>query len=416
MLFIQRVFIVSILGLVFLTDNAFSQGGDVAERFSAFDPNSKVRVNHEPLSDYLAQTVFPVGRSHRILGEEKVETYRGSRIKTAKPLEPSRYEGGRLFIHAFTEDHDAFFKVYQEGLERLSERRSLSEFNKDQQLAYWLNLYNVIVINKIVEEYPIRRLKSLRSTKRRKKSFWDEKVTTVEGVPLSLKNIETILFNNFESPLVAFGLWQGSIGGPRLNNLAFTGSNVWNLLEENAVEFVNSNRGLRPPAGSRMSVSKFYEWVKPAFGTRDSDVLGFIKRYADSNFVPGIGSVSSLNYNLYNWVVADVMGGTLHQGTKTQMGGILNGRTRNVASAPDPHNRANTIGSSNGGVTGGNSNLFRLYKWVDTFEKTPLVGLPDSFLALLEGVLKNNRLPIPIITSTECAPGEDCSIEEVGDQ
>ncbi|MEE8294784.1 MAG: DUF547 domain-containing protein, partial [Sphingomonadales bacterium] len=261
--------------LVIISTTGFAQSAGVAERFSEHDPTSTVRINHQPLSDYLDLTVLPVGRSYGIMGDERPDTYRASRIKTSKALSPSRFEGGRLFVSAFAEEHKYFFEAYQNGLENLSNRRSLSTLNKNEQLAFWLNLYNVVVINKIVEEYPIQKLKNLRSTKRGKQSFWSEKVTTIEGVSLSLRDIERILFENFDAPEVAFGLWQGSVGGPALLNYAFTGRNVRRALEMNALEFVNSNRWLRPPTGSRMKVSKFYQWMQPAFGTSEDHILMF---------------------------------------------------------------------------------------------------------------------------------------------
>lgn len=389
----------AILGFFLISIPAFSQTTDLAERFSDFDPNSTFRINHKPLSDYLDATVFPVGRSYRILGNEKADSYRGSRIKTSKPLSPSRFEGSRLFISAFSEDHKAFFRSYQEGLERLSIRRPLKEFNQAEQIAFWLNLYNVIVINKIIEEYPIQNLKSLRSTKRGKKSFWSEKVTTIEGVPLSLLDIEHILFTNFDTPEIAFGLWQGSIGGPRLRNFAYTGSNVKRALENNAMEFVNSNRGLRPPKGSRVSVSKFYEWALPAFGTSADHVLQFIKKYSDPNFVDGVQSVTSLSFKIYEWQIADIMGGTKHTGQHTQMGGVL------TAGANQPDDGS--------GIKVGNDLMGLINAFMDTQPVGGTPGIPLHVNDLFFGIRQNTRQPIPIITTEECAPGDECNIEDI---
>lgn len=395
--------------LAILSSTGFSQSASVADRFSGFDPNSKVRINHQPLSDYLSQTVLPVGRSFQIMGGEKPDSYRGSRIKTSKALSPSRYEGSRILIHAFIEDHITFFKAYQEGLENLSSRRSLKTLNKREQLAFWLNLYNVIVINKLVEEYPISKLKKLRSTKRGKKSFWTEKTTTVEGVSLSLTDIEKILFKNFDTPLVAFGLWQGSIGGPRLVNKAFTGNNVMRTLENNAVEFVNSNCGLRPPTGARMKVSDFYQWMLPAFGTSEDHVTMFIKEYADPNFVTGVAGVSSLSFKIYDWTIADILGGNYHSGTSNQLGGLQashGGRTTSPGSYAAVAGLVPNEGDP-GAIVGYDATA--MFDLILGFSPTgPLEGIPTSALDLLMGIKTNTRLPIPIITTEECTPDENC--------
>lgn len=371
-------------------------------QFSDHNPTSQSIIDHGPLTDYLTLTVLPVGRSLQFMGYEKPEQYIGSKIRTAKPMAPSRFEGSRLFIHAFTPEVIAFFQDYQKGLEVLSERRSLASFNRNEQLAFWLNLYNVIVINKVVQEYPISNLSRLRDTGSGK-SFWREKVVTIEGTPLSLGDIERILFTNYASPLVAFGLWQGSVGGPGLMNYAFNGKNVWRTLEDNAVEFVNSNRGLRPLRGSQLKVSKFYEWTRPAFGRTDADVLGFIKRYADPNFTGSISRADSISYGVYNWTIADILGGTLHTGSKSQLGGVLGGKSGMVAG---PGNVATPGEGLADGMGGG---LFDMYKMVDSVQRRgPLMTIPDAAFALLMGIKQNTEQPTPVITFEECAPGEAC--------
>lgn len=418
-----KYFLVLIVGIFNFSQVAFSQTSNTSEQFSEDDPNSTIRINHQPLSEYLGQTVLLVGRSNRIMGNEKPDSYKGSRIKTTKSLSPSRFEGSRLFLHAFTPDHANFFLAYQEGLERLSNRRSLATLNQNEQLAFWLNLYNVIVINKLVEEYPISKLKNLRNSKRGKKSFWDENITTIEGVPLSLKDIEKILFTNFDSPLVAFGLWQGSIGGPGLLNYAYSGRNVWRTLEQNAVEFVNSNRGLRPPTGSRMNVSNFYEWMMPAFGTSPDHVLMFIKEYADPNFAGNVSGVSTLRFKQYNWAVADITGGNTHTGSSNQMGGLLTGGGDGIGasakggvkpfSVTQPSGRSTNM---RGEDTVPVSSVLGRYKNILNFIPTgSLESLPPQALDLIMGIKQNTRLPTPVITTEECAPGARCEIENVDD-
>lgn len=430
---IFKKFLIPPFIFIIFSSTGFSQNAGVAERFSGHDPNSTARINHQPLTDYLQATVVPVGRSYRVMGNSKADSYAGSRIKTSKSLSPSRFEGSRLFVHAFVDGHKEFFRSYQDGLERLSNRRPLSDFKKNEQLAFWLNLYNVIVINKVVEEYPIAKLSSWRKTKRGKTSFWNEKITTIEGVGLSLKDIERIIIANFNKPEAVFGLWQGSIGGPRLQNYAYTGSNVNNALEINALEFVNSNRGLRPPTGTRMNVSKFYEWVLPAFGTSENHVLMFIKEYADPNFVQGVSRVTSLNFKLYNWQIADLLGGTKHRGQHNQIGGVQTaggngmGAGGNVTQMERSLQLGNGLGISGQSAFAGKLNTFggketeqnffdvqnNLNRILDKIPTGPTEILPLRAIDILLGIKANSRIPKTIITTEECGPGEDCTIEDV---
>jgi len=42
-------------------------------------------------------------------------------------------------------------------------------------------------------------------------------------------------------------------------------------------------------------------------------------------------------------------------------------------------------------------------------------GIPQYGVDLLFGIKQNTKRPIPIITTEECTPDEDCSIENIDD-
>ncbi len=367
------------------------------ERFSGADPDSKAKIDHYPYSYFLSETVLFVGRSRGFLGNEKPDYYRRSHIPIPGSLLPSRFEGSRVFFHELTDVHKDFFKEYQAGLEGMTSQRGLKTFSKNEQLAFWLNLYNVTVLNRLIADYPVAALRGYRSGKAGQDDFWNQRTIYVEDIPLSLIDIENILFHNFESPLVAFGLWQGAIGGPRLRNEAFTGDKVWAQLENNAVEFVNSNRGLRPPRGDKLKVSEFYEWTGQAFGPGPDAVLGFVKRYADPNFVDGIDGVSEISFSVYDWQIADVLGGTLHVGELNQLGGVLTGKSQGPAT------------KATGGGIGGLMDVFKMFESVQ--KQGGLGQLPPGFYKLLLGMRQNSHRPVPVITTEECAPGEECGAD-----
>jgi len=394
-------------------DSARAQGEPVWEQFQEFDPDSEITINHTPLSEILRQTVFPLGTSKRILGT-KANTgagYTGTRIKRGgnSAGDPSRYEGNRLMLHAFSDDHKNFFQGYQQGLERLSVRRPLRELNKNEQLAFWLNLHNVIVINKLVEEYPIEKLKSLRISKSGN-AFWEEKVTTIGGVPLSLMDIEQIVYHNFDRPEVIYGLFQGTIGGPRLATVAFDGDNVWTLLENNAAEFVNSNRGVRPK-GTSADVSEFYEWSKAAFGNSDDAVLDHIFSYANYGFLGDVSNIQTIKYKNYNWKIADLLGGTLHSGTTPNYAAFLANYNSGQGGT-----RGEVAGEGRSGGSESQLGSFDLSGWLQNHAPRGITLenlVPPGAYELINAAFENNNLPrrVPVITTRECAPGDPC--EEV---
>ncbi|MGA9573645.1 MAG: DUF547 domain-containing protein, partial [Lysobacterales bacterium] len=191
-------------------------------------------------------------------------------------------EGNRFYYVSYAGNEDArkVLLAIQKSLEKVPDQVPLERFSRDEQLAYWLNLYNVTVLNEIIKEYPRRNLKKLVTGK---KSIFTNKVLNVAGVPLSLDDIEyTILKNNYNSdPLIIYGLYQGYIGGPNIRKRAYVGNDVYRALKSNAYEFINSNRGTYPKDEKTFRVSSLYERNKAFFPDFDEDLTAHLLAYIE---------------------------------------------------------------------------------------------------------------------------------------
>ena len=375
---------------------------NIWERFSGFDAESEVQVNHMPLDDFLYETVLLVGRSKSKQGTEgKQARYNGSKIRSSTSGAPSKYESNRVMFHVLTEQHKDFLWGYKAGLEALSNRRPLRELSKNEQLAFWLNLYNVTVLGRLADEYPIQKLKSLRQSKKQT-PFWGQKTVTVEGVPLSLVDIEQILFHNWDDPRVMYGLYQGSIGGPRLPNAAYTAENVWLLLDSNALEFINSNRGVRLKGKGSAEVSKMYDWAAAAFNNSDEAIISHIQHYADA-FHGDISGLSAIKPKYYDWNITDLLGGTLHSGQHTQLGGIL------VAGSGADGNQGLGAGAG-GALVDTHALLGYAQNYVPTGSSN---AFPPQAIDFLNQLRIRNELPsrTPVVSVLDCSM-DDCDVPE----
>ncbi|XQF90140.1 DUF547 domain-containing protein [Pseudoalteromonas espejiana] len=105
-------------------------------------------------------------------------------------------------------------------LESLPEKNNLNLYSKQEQLAYWLNLYNITLINEIVKRYPIVSLEKILTGP---DSLLDKKLVNIGSLQLSLSDIQYgILDKNYrKEPLIIYGLYQGYIGSPNINKKAF---------------------------------------------------------------------------------------------------------------------------------------------------------------------------------------------------
>lgn len=132
--------------------------------------------------------------------------------------------------------------------------------NRDEQLAYWLNTRNILLIQAIAEERRVTSFKRKRGTPTEPGDFWTGKRITVSGTPLSLQDIEqNILFAGWDNPNIIFGLYQGIDGGPALPRKAFTGADVEAQLVVAGQSFVSSSRNLRV-RGDKVRISTYFDW------------------------------------------------------------------------------------------------------------------------------------------------------------
>lgn len=149
----------------------------------------------------------------------------------------------------------------------------VEQLNRDEQLAYWLNTRNFLLIHAISEERRVRGFKKKRGTPADPGAFWTEKRIMVSGTELSLQDIEEdILFAGWDEPNIMFGLYQGIKGGPPLPNEPFTGAQVTSQLAEAARRFNTLPNNLRV-RGGKVRISSYYDWYLPLAHNNTEDAL-----------------------------------------------------------------------------------------------------------------------------------------------
>lgn len=149
-----------------------------------------------------------------------------------------------------------FFKQYVDYLAGFP----IETLNRDEQLAYWLNTRNVLLIQALAEERRVSGFKRKRGTPEDPGAFWTKDRISVSGVSLSLQDIEQdILFAGWDDANIIFGLYQGIEGGPALPRDAFSGAQVHAQLKEAGRRFLSLPRNLRV-RGDKVRLSTYFDW------------------------------------------------------------------------------------------------------------------------------------------------------------
>ncbi len=291
-----------------LQANAAENPDTAIPAFKGDTPDAKISIDYKDLTAILNQTVWETGHSDRA-NPGRASARPGSRIVRGSKSS-TRNEGNRVDFHAFLGDNYDVLVALRNDLEKVPANVPLRNFSRNEQLAYWLNLYNLTVLTQISTVFPEERLKRHYFSDGGHTGLWDEKVLNVAGMPLSLNDIHyKILIPKYRNPLIMYGLFQGVIGGPNIRDEAYRGTDVWRQLEANAREFVNSNRGAFIK-DRIIRTSTFYEVNSALFPDFNRDLKAHLYKYAKPAFADRIADASDkIGTRQSNWFIADLYGG-----------------------------------------------------------------------------------------------------------
>lgn len=237
------------------------------ERWSAHNPESSAGIDHGAWNDWLA--------GHVISNPDGIN---------------------RVHYAGVTGEDRAQLRRYIEGLAALP----ISDYNRSQQLAYWINLYNALTVDVGLEHYPLDSIRDI-SSGFFSSGPWGLELVTIETEALTLDDIEhRILRPIWQDPRIHYAVNCASLGCPNLQPLAFTASNSETLLQTSAREFVNHPRGASISNG-KLQVSSIYHWFEKDFGGDDAGVIAHLKRYAAPALAAGLQTIERVSDHAYDW-------------------------------------------------------------------------------------------------------------------
>lgn len=172
--------------------------------------------------------------------------------------------------------------------------------NRDEQRAFWINLYNALTVKVILDNYPVDSIRDI-SAGLFSSGPWDEKHFPVAGEQLSLNDIEhRILRPIWKDPRLHYAVNCASLGCPNLSLRAFTTTNTENMLEAGARAYVNHSRGASVASG-RLVVSSIYEWFNADFGGSDEGVIAHLRKHANEPLKGSLAGVTAIADDRYDW-------------------------------------------------------------------------------------------------------------------
>lgn len=169
---------------------------------------------------------------------------------------------------------------------------SVSKDNADEYQAFWINGYNLLVIDGIVKNYPIK-------SPLDKPGFFDKNKNEIGGTTITLNDIENkLLRKNFSKEArFHFVLVCGGLGCPPIIAEAYTPSKLDAQLEKQTKLALNDPKFIQVNK-NKVKISQIFEWYKGDF-EHEGKVTDFINKYK-SEKLPAKVKVS---YYTYDWTL-----------------------------------------------------------------------------------------------------------------
>ncbi|MGX7952084.1 DUF547 domain-containing protein [Tsuneonella sp. HG249] len=282
-----------------------------ADEFAQFAPTlagtADYKLDYGAWDTALDWFVLTMGKSLREFSSRPQATS-GSRLVHGHDS-PYRLEGSRVAFSLMPADVKQWLTDYRSELEQLPQQVPLTKLSRNEQLAYWINLHNVAMIEQLALNYPLSSPDKL--TLGSDNAVLDEaRFITVAGVRMSPKDIRTrIVYPHWRDPKVIYGFWRGDIGSPSINRSAYSAANLGELLDLSAREFVNSLRGTEARGGT-LHVSRYYQEARPFyFANWETDLREHLTKFAKPEVAASFAGTTNVAASIAVTDIADLSKG-----------------------------------------------------------------------------------------------------------
>ena len=208
--------------------------------------------------------------------------YKGLKAKDAATLQSIRNQLGRVNVAALT---------------------------PKQQLAHWINVYNVNTVATIVEGYPTDSIRDLSTDPIIRLNVFKKERVPVGNAMLSLNDVENDkIREGFKDPRIHFAINCAAKSCPPIRTEAFTGEKLDAQLDAQARAFLNGPHGARFQRDGdtlTITVTKIMDWFSDDFDKWAGGKAAFIRKYVSPDKQRMIDQAKDIDFEFddYDWAL-----------------------------------------------------------------------------------------------------------------
>ncbi len=202
------------------------------------------------------------------------------------------------------------------------ETADLASADAATRKAFYINAYNLIVINEAAKAYPLQSVQSIAG-------FFDGRKITVDSKQMTLNDLEkNYLLKPFDDARLHFVLVCGALGCPPITTFAYQPDQLDQQLDQQTRLALNNSSFLKVQDG-KVELSQIFKWYAHDFGGSKGAVLDFINQFRTTPISKSI----KVSYYPYDWTLNDEAAASSQINT-TNSGG--NNASRYIVSSTIP--------------------------------------------------------------------------------
>lgn len=178
-------------------------------------------------------------------------------------------------------------------LDYLQQNPPTTTWSDNQEMAYWINLYNAFTIYNILLEYPTTSILNIDNG-----AIWTTRTVAIGDTSYTLDEIEkNNLLARFGEEKVHFAVNCAAVSCPPLLNKAWEEDNIQQYYEQQTKAFINDTT-YNQLSANNIVVSKIFDWYASDFGGANN-LVTYIQAYSNI----AIDSNATVSYSNYDWAL-----------------------------------------------------------------------------------------------------------------
>ena len=259
------------------------------------NPKTTTQLKTEPpkpsmvVEDESQNTILPAPKSQKPSNQESIKDHELEAFNHDLWSELlQKYVTGSGKVNYMEFKHHR--KTLQTYITSLTEKEPNDNWKKEDKLAYWINAYNALTVDLILQNYPLSSIKDIDKP-------WDQRLWQFGDKWLNLNDIEHQILRKMDEPRIHFAIVCASESCPKLQNFAFTAKDLEQQLVKVTKEFlvdVSKNE----ISENSLKLSKIFKWFAKDFKANGT-LIDFLNQYSEVKIAPS----AKKSFKTYDWVL-----------------------------------------------------------------------------------------------------------------